>query len=142
LHRFYDQHRNVQFILFNRSYSPWLDKYPETFDKIQGEVPGFIAIALVDLETSMTRATKSTRADFDLNVAGAFNAELVKQKQKTMKALNLKSTLDDILLTLTDQLHIVKFVTPRTFVYMAADRAQTNLAVVRGAVTKHLASLA
>lgn len=118
------------------------DKYAETFDKIQGEVPGFIAIALVDLETGMTLSTKSTRADFDLNVAGAFNAELVKQKQKTMKVLNLKSTLDDILLTLTDQLHIVKFVTPRTFVYMAADRAQTNLAVVRAAVTKHLPSLA
>jgi anthranilate/para-aminobenzoate synthase component I len=117
------------------------DKYSETFDKIQGEVPGFIAIALVDLETGMTLATKSTRADFDLNVAGAFNAELVKQKQKTMKALNLKSTLEDILLTLTDQLHMIKFVTQKTFIYMAADRGQTNLAIVRSAVAKHLASL-
>ena len=118
------------------------DRYAETFDKIQGEVPGFIAIALVDLETGMTMATKSTRPDFDLNVAGAFNSELIKQKQKTMKALNLKSTLEDILLTLTDQLHIIKFVTPKLFVYMAADKGQTNLAVVRSAVTKHLASLA
>jgi hypothetical protein len=118
------------------------DRYAETFEKIQGEVPGFIAITLVDLETGMTLSTKSTRADFDLNVAGAFNAELVKQKQMAMKALNLKSTLDDILLTLTDQLHMIKFVTSRTFVYMAADRAQTNLAVMRAAVSKHLVSLA
>lgn len=118
------------------------DRYQETFEKIQGEVPGFIAIALVDLETGMTLGTKSTRTDFDLNVAGAFNAELVKQKQKTMKALNLKSTLDDILLTLTDQLHIIKFVSPKTFVYMAADKAQTNLAVIRSAVSKHLSALA
>jgi hypothetical protein len=118
------------------------DKYAKTFDKIQGEVPGFIAIALVDMETGMTLSTKSTRTDFDLNVAGAFHAELVKQKQKTMKALDLRSTLDDILLTQTDQLHMIKFVTSRTFVYMAADRAQTNLAVVRKAVSKHIASLA
>lgn len=117
------------------------DKYTETFEKIQAEVPGFIAIALVDLETGMTMAARSTRTDFDLAVAGAFNSELVKQKQKTMKALNLKSTLEDILLTLTDQLHIIKFVTPKTFVYMAADRAQTNLAVVRAAVSKHLVAL-
>ena len=117
------------------------DKYAETFDKIQGDVPGFIAISLVDLETGMSLGSKSTRADFDLNVASAFNAELVKQKQKTMKALNLKSSLEDILLTLSDQLHMIKFVTPKTFVYMAADRAQTNLAVVRSAVSKHMASL-
>jgi hypothetical protein len=118
------------------------DKYIEIFDKIQSEVPGFIAISLVDLETGMALGAKTTRADFDLNVASAFNAELIKQKQKTMKALNLKSTLEDILLTLTDQLHMIKFVTPKTFIYMAADRGQTNLAVVRAAVSKHLAALA
>lgn len=118
------------------------DRHAEAFDRIQSEVPGFIAIALVDLDTGMTLSTKSTRADFDLTMAGAFNAEMVKQKQKTMKALNLKSTLDDILLTLTDQLHIIKFVTPQTFVYMAADKAQTNLAVIRSAVIKHLEALA
>lgn len=117
------------------------DKYSGAFDKIQGEVPGFIAIALVDLETGMTLSTKSTRAEFDLNVASAFNAELVKQKLKTMKALNIKGALEDILLTLSEQLHIIKFVTPKTFVYMAAEKAQTNLAVIRSVISKHLPSL-
>ena len=119
-----------------------VDRCAETFDKIQAEVPGFIAIALVDLETGMTLSTKSTRSDFDLNVAGAFNAELVKQKQKTMKALNLKTALEDILLTLSDQLHIIKFVTPKTFIYMAADKAQTNLAIVRSVVSKYMSAMA
>ena len=118
------------------------DKYSETFEKIQSEVPGFIAAALVDLDTGMTLGTKSTRADFDLSVAGAFNAELVKQKQKTMKALNLKSNLEDILLTLSDQLHIIKFVTPKTFIYLAADKAQSNLAIVRTTVSKYIGALA
>jgi hypothetical protein len=116
------------------------DKYSETFDKIQGEIPGFIAASLVDLETGMTLSTKSTRPDFDLSVASAFNAELVKQKMKTMKALNLKGALEDILLTLSDQLHIIKFVTPKTFIYLAADKANSNLAIVRATVAKHAPS--
>ena len=117
------------------------DRHAEAFSKIQSEVPGFIAIALVDLDTGMTLSTRSTRSDFDLTVAGAFNAEMVKQKQKTMKVLNLTSTLDDILLTLTDQLHIIKLVTPKTFVYVAADKSKTNLAVIRSAVVKYLEAL-
>lgn len=117
------------------------DKYSETFDKLQGEIPGFIAAALVDLETGMTLSTKSTRPDFDLSVASAFNSELVKQKLKTMKALNLKSSLEDILLTLSDQLHVIKFVTPKTFIYLAADKANSNLAIVRSVVAKYCPAL-
>jgi predicted regulator of Ras-like GTPase activity (Roadblock/LC7/MglB family) len=119
-----------------------VDKYSDTFEKLQSEVPGFIAAALVDLDTGMTLGTRSTRPDFDLSVAGAFNAELLKQKQKTMKALNLKSGLEDVLLTLSDQVHIIKFVTPKTFLYLAADKAQSNLAIVRTAVSKYLGAMA
>ena len=56
----------------------------------------------------MTLAAKSVRSDFDLAVASAYNSELVKQKLKIMKALGLKTTLEDILLTLGDQIHLIK----------------------------------
>ena len=36
------------------------------FEKIQADVPGFIAASLVDLDSGMTLAVKSVRADFDL----------------------------------------------------------------------------
>jgi len=64
------------------------------FERIQGDVPGFIAASLVDLESGMTLAVKSARPEFDLPAASAFNSEIVKQKFKTIKALNLKSTLE------------------------------------------------
>jgi hypothetical protein len=114
----------------------------ETFDKIETELGGFIACSLVDLESGMTLAVRSTRSEFDLAAASAYNSEMVKQKLKTIKALNLKSTLDDMLLTLSDQIHFIKMVTPRTFLYLAADKAGTNLALVRSAVLKHAAALA
>lgn len=111
------------------------------FEKIQAEVPGFIAASMVDLDSGMTLAVKAARTDFDLAAASAFNSEIVKQKFKTIKALGLKATLEDILLTLTDQLHLIKMVGDRSFIYLAADRSATNLAIVRNSVNRHTESL-
>ena len=113
----------------------------DVFTEIQNEIPGFIAASLVDLDSGMTLGVKSARPEFDLAAASAFNSELVKQKLKIVRTLNLKSTLEDILLTLSDQIHLIKLVTPATFVYLAADRASANLAIVRSVVNKHAANL-
>jgi hypothetical protein len=114
----------------------------ETFDRVAADIPGFIAASLVDLESGMTLGAKTVRADFDLTAASAYNSEMVKQKLKIMKALNLRTNLEDMLLTLGDQIHLIKVITPTSFVYLAADRASSNLAIVRNAVNKHTATLA
>ena len=109
----------------------------ESFEKIASEIPGFIGASLVDLESGMTLGTKSMRADFDLAAASAYNSEMVKQKQKIMRALSLKTNLEDMLITLGDQIHLIKMVSPTTFIYLAADRQAANLAIVRIAVNKY-----
>lgn len=114
----------------------------DIFDRIATDVPGFIAASLVDLDSGMTLGARSLRADFDLTAASAYNSEMVKQKLKIMKALNLNTTLEDILLTLGDQIHLIKVVTPGTFVYLAADRSLSNLAIIRNAVNRHAPGLA
>ena len=115
----------------------------QVFRGIESDVSGVIAAAIVDLESGMTLAAKSNRADFDLAVASAYNSELVKQKMKIMKTLNLKSVLEDMLLTLSDQYHLIRFLPGgSSFLYLATERATTNLAIVRNAVTKHLAPVA
>jgi hypothetical protein len=114
----------------------------DAFEKVAADIPGFIAASLVDLESGMTLGARSVRPDFDLTAASAYNSEMVKQKLKIMKALNLRTTLDDMLLTLGDQIHLIKMVTPSSFVYLAADRVSSNLAIVRNAVAKHAAALA
>ena len=113
----------------------------DAFEKIAADIPGYMAASLVDLDSGMTLGLKSVRPDFDLAAASAYNSEMVKQKLKIMKALNLKTVLDDMLITLGDQIHVIKLVTPSTFVYLAADRANSNLAIVRNAVNKHVAAL-
>jgi len=114
----------------------------EAFDKVAAETPGYIAASLVDLESGMTLGLKSARQDFDLAAASAYNSEMVKQKLKIMKALNLKTTLDDMLITLGDQIHVIKLVGANAFIYLAVDRAHSNLAIVRNALNKHISSFA
>ena len=114
----------------------------ETFEQVAAEIPGFIAVSLVDTDSGMTLAVKSNRPEFDLGVASAYNSELVKQKLKIMKALGLKTNLEDMILTLGDQIHFIKIISPTLFVYLAADRASSNIAIVRNVVNKHAKAVA
>jgi hypothetical protein len=109
----------------------------DAFDHFANDIPGFIAASLVDIDSGMTLSVRTTRNDFDLAVASAYNSELVKQKLKIMKALNLKTNLEDMILTLGDQIHFIKILSPTMFIYLAADRSAANIAIVRNIVNKH-----
>ncbi|HET7500198.1 MAG TPA: hypothetical protein VFK02_04320 [Kofleriaceae bacterium] len=111
----------------------------DAFEKVASETPGFMAASLVDLESGMTLGLKSVRPDFDLAAASAYNSEMVKQKQKIMRALSLKTALEDMLITMGDQIHVIKMVGATTFIYLCVDRTQSNLAIVRNVLTKHAA---
>jgi hypothetical protein len=114
----------------------------DVFARIEGDVNGVVAAAIVDMESGMTLAAKSHRPDFDLAAAGAYNSELVKQKLKIMRTLNLKSSLEDMLITLSDQFHLIRFLPGgAAFLYIAVERNGTNLAILRNSVSKHLAGV-
>jgi len=114
----------------------------DSFDKVASEIPGYMAASLVDLESGMTLGLKSLRPDFDLAAASAYNSEMVKQKMKIMKALSLKTTLEDMLITLGDQIHVIRMVNPTTFIYLVVDRSLSNLAIVRNVLAKNASAFA
>lgn len=116
--------------------------YAEFFNKVDAEISGLIGASVVDLESGMTLAVRSNRQDFDLSTASAFNSEMVKMKLKTIKALGLQSTLEDMLLTLSDQIHLIRLISPTAFVYISVDKAKTNLAIVRTVVARHAGAIA
>jgi hypothetical protein len=114
----------------------------DTLAKIQEDVGGgFIAASMVDLESGMTLAVKSVRSEFDLTAASAYNSELVKQKFKIMKTLGLTGGVEDMLITLSEQIHLIKLVSGATFLYLAVDRKLCNLAIVRTSVNRHAEKL-
>ncbi|MEZ5412330.1 MAG: hypothetical protein R2761_30130 [Acidimicrobiales bacterium] len=112
-----------------------------TMQQIAADLPGFLAASLVDLDSGMTLGVYSKDASFDLNSASAFNSEMVKQKLKIISVLGVEGTLEDMLLTLTEQIHLIRLINPGTFLYLAADRSMSNLAMVRNAVSAHAAAL-
>mgnify|MGYP000867287408 FL=1 len=114
-----------------------LNQTNEVFEQFAADIPGFVAASLVDLDSGMTLAVKSMRGDFDLAISSSYNIELVKQKMKIIKALNLKTTLEDIILTLGDQIHFIKVLSPTLFLYLAADRSTANIAIVRTVVNRN-----
>lgn len=120
---------------------PTPDQYEAALDGIENGVKGFIGASVVDLDSGMALASRTRRPDFDLDVASAYNSELVKAKLGTMRVLNISSTLEDMLLTLGDQLHLIKLIGTTTFVYVAVERAQTNLALLRSAVVSATAEI-
>ncbi len=111
-------------------------------ENIAADLPGFIAASLVDLDSGMTLGVYSKDTSFDLNSASAFNSEMVKQKMKIIEVLGLSGRLEDMLLTLSDQIHLIRIINDGSFLYLAADRAATNLAIVRVAVANHIHELA
>lgn len=110
------------------------DNLNNFLEALSTDLNGFIGASVIDLDTGMSLASISKYPDFDLDVAAAYNSEMVKAKFKTMEALGISGGLEDMLLTLTDQLHLIKFLDDNMFVYLAVTSAQSNLALMRKSV--------
>lgn len=107
--------------------------------ELSENINGFIGASIVDLDTGMALASQVNQTGFDLEMASAYNSEMVKAKLKTIQALNINTDLEDMLLTLGDQLHLIRMLSPNSFLYLAARRAETNLAILRSAVNRYTA---
>jgi hypothetical protein len=94
-------------------------------------VDGAMAAALVDSSTGMLLGEAGS--GIDLEAAAAGNTEVVRAKLRTVKSLGLNDTIDDILITLSSQYHIIRPLarTPEVFIYLVLDRAKSNLALAR-----------
>ena len=96
------------------------------------EINGFIGACLVDSETGLMMASEGG-GKFDLETAAAGNTEVVKAKLAAAEMLGLNDSIEDILITLGKQLHLIRPLekTPTVFVYVALDKKQANLGMAR-----------
>lgn len=101
--------------------------------KALGEISGFIGACLVDSETGLMMAAEGGGSGFDLEGAAAANTEVVKAKLNAMKLLGLKDHIEDILITLGKQYHLIRPMekSATVFIYVALDRKAANLGMAR-----------
>ena len=105
----------------------------QAVQNILTDLPQLMAVAVVDATSGMSLASHSNSPSINPDTAAAYNTEVVKQKQKAMAALKLSGeTIEDILISLTNQLHLIKLSTTGTkFIYLVVNMRDTNLAVAR-----------
>lgn len=100
-------------------------------------VDGATAAALVDYTSGMALGTLGGSKNFDLEIAAAGNTDVVRAKMRTMEHLGLKSEIEDILITLTDQYHLIRLIKDKgrdgqgLFLYLVLDSKNSNLAMAR-----------
>ncbi|SHF45542.1 hypothetical protein SAMN02745117_01981 [Lampropedia hyalina DSM 16112] len=102
----------------------------QTLDEIL-TLDGAMCAAIVDSTSGMMLG--SAGSGVDMEVAAAGNTEVMRAKNKTMRALGLNDLVEDILITLGKQYHIIRPASRKegVFIYVVLDKQRSNLAMAR-----------
>ena len=96
-------------------------------------IDGAMGTCIVDYTSGMVLGSSGSGSGIDLELAGAGNSEVVKAKMKTMESLGIDGNIQDILITLDTQFHIIRPTenSAGLFIYLVLDKAKANLALAR-----------
>jgi hypothetical protein len=99
-------------------------------------IDGALGASLVDWESGMSLGAIGGGKYLDLDVAAAGNTEVIRAKMRTMESLRLDDSIEDILITLTKQYHLIRLLKSSRseqglFLYLVLDRQKSNLALAR-----------
>ena len=90
------------------------------------DIDGYVAAALADSESGMLLVADGDA--INLEVAAAGNTEVLRAKRKVANALKLNDTIEDVLISLTKQYHLIRPLesNQNLFLYVVLDRSKSN----------------
>jgi hypothetical protein len=99
-------------------------------------IDGALGASIVDWESGMALGSVGGGKYLDLDVAAAGNTEVIRAKMRTMESLRLDDAIEDILITLGKQYHLIRLLKNSRneqglFLYLVLDRQKANLALAR-----------
>jgi predicted regulator of Ras-like GTPase activity (Roadblock/LC7/MglB family) len=95
-------------------------------------IDGAVGAALVDYQSGMTLGAIGG-GKIDMELAGAGTTEVVRAKKKIIDQLKLDEVIEDILVSLESQYHLVRVFheNDNVFTYLVLDSEKANLALAR-----------
>jgi hypothetical protein len=106
------------------------------------KIDGALAVALGDWKTGMCLGSAGTDTPAfpleNLELAIAGNTNVIRAKMQVAKSLQFKDRIEDILITLTTQYHLMRLTQAidGLFFYLALDREKGNLGLARIKLTQ------
>ncbi|MFE9308959.1 hypothetical protein ACFYM5_14830 [Streptomyces sp. NPDC006706] len=96
------------------------------------------------VESGMSLGALGGGHGLDLEVAAAGNTEVVRAKTRTLATLGMNDSIEDILVTLGEQYHLIRPLNSSDgslFLYLAFDRSRGNPALARHSLKRIEATL-
>ncbi|HEY6328191.1 MAG TPA: hypothetical protein VI756_02560 [Blastocatellia bacterium] len=95
------------------------------------KLDGAMAGAVIDSKSGM--ALGMAGSGLNLDVAAAGNSQVLRSKEKVMQNLGLNDRIEDILITLGKQYHLLRPLAKNDslFIYLVLNREKANLAMAR-----------
>ncbi|SDK53901.1 hypothetical protein SAMN04488074_10624 [Lentzea albidocapillata subsp. violacea] len=99
-------------------------------------ISGAVGVALVDYDSGMSLGTSGGGDWLNLEIAAAGNTEVIRSKLRVMQSLGLSDSIEDILITLHRQYHLIRLMggvknRGSLFLYLVLERDNANLALAR-----------
>jgi hypothetical protein len=118
----------------------------ETALKEAMAIEGAIGVALVDYTSGLTLGVLGGGQIMDMNIAAAGNTDVIRAKVRTLNMLGLQDGIEDILITLDSQYHLIRLLQNKRngdafFLYLALQKDRANLGLARHQLRKIEADL-
>jgi predicted regulator of Ras-like GTPase activity (Roadblock/LC7/MglB family) len=96
------------------------------------DIDGAIGASIVDADSGVPLGTMGGET-LDMELAAAASTVVVQEELNLIDDLELQQAPEDILISLNDQYHLLRFfhATGDVFMYLVLDRAEANLALAR-----------
>jgi CheY-like chemotaxis protein len=97
------------------------------------EIDGALGVALIDSASGLSLGTAGGSGRVNVELAGAAAAEFLRAEARAMAAAGVKDTIEDVMVTLGKQYHLIRFLgpDPHAFLYIVLDRERSNLGMAR-----------